>query len=311
MLTQAYRWAFLLLSVFCFLGTGYILLEDVIQHHAPVTTDHVLTAMVFFATLGAGHAFFPVLRAGRVIMGLGLGIVCLFGTFTVVSGSAGRTAKATYAKEAEVARRLAEYENVGAMIKTAQAERSKLSSSFAVECGSGQGVRCKGLKTALEEKDDHIRVLQARQDLIPLPPPPNAEIKYLAEVLTIFVGVPQAQIEKALGLIFPLSRAAMMELATLIFFGLAVGHPRRQQQVQEEPKKLVAVDTPLLSVEPDTPTLAVLKAAGRPLTNKELAERLRVSEGYASKLVNALLEEGKIEKKVQGREVFISPVSEA
>lgn len=305
---------FLGLGILLAFGTGYVLLEDVFKHGASVTTEHVMTALVLLVTLAAGHAFWPALRALKVMTALVLALVFAGGTFMSVAGSAGRAAKVLQHAEAEVAKIDDARKDAVDQLKTARADRAALQKSFNTECGSGRGVRCDGLKTALNTADDTIRLREARLDLIKPAEPANGEFKYMGEVFALFMNSPQATIEKALALVGPLAKASVLELATLAFLSLGLGHKTVPKQPTSKVREEVATPEVIEAAEPlqltwdPTPILVALEAAKRDMTNNELAEQVGVSKGYMSKLVGALVNEGLVTKQYVGREVRISLV---
>lgn len=83
-------------------GTAYVLFEDVVRHHAPITTAHVLTGLALVATIAAGHYVLPEAKAGRWLQAIGLAVLFLGGTAYIVTMSGARNAEAAAAKTAQV-----------------------------------------------------------------------------------------------------------------------------------------------------------------------------------------------------------------
>lgn len=298
--THVRSWPLLALGGVFAVGTTYVVLDDVRQG-AAFTTDHVMTVLVIIGTLAAGHCFWPAVRETRLMSALGLALVFLGGTYFCVSGSAGRSAKVSVHAEAEANKVTDAYTATAADLKDARLERTKRSGEFAKQCATGEGVRCKGLKKALEDTDDQIRLLQVRLDGLKPAEPANAERRYNAELLSLFVKAPVDQIEKAIGLVTPIAKALVLELATIVFLSLALGHkvvprtaPPSTGQKQLPPPREVPVEDPVI---------AALRERGS-LTNQELADVLGVQKGTASKAVSARAD--LLHRERDGRHVRIS-----
>jgi uncharacterized membrane protein len=92
----------------------------------------------------------------------------------------------------------------------------------------------------------------------------------------------------------------MLEVATIVFLGLGLGHKTVSASTQPKPVTATTVS------EPETldPVIAALMKAKRPVTNDELAALLGITKGTASRKVAAL--NGVIRKDRVGREVAIS-----
>ena len=297
--TYVRSWGFLGLGIAFALGTGYILLEDVFQHGAKFETDHLLTIMMIVGTLVAGHNFFPALMSGRLFLALGCAVVFLGGTLICVSGSAGRAAKVLMLHDAIASKDNDAFADVKSDLQTARSDRKSLAAQLAKECGTGNGVKCQGYKKALEEKDDYIRLLQVRLDGLKPSAPANGDIKYFSDAIVLLWNAPREWVEKMISTLQPLAKAALGEVATLLFFGFAFGH-RKAEKIEEKEEVEVRGFLPA-----PTPEMAVLQAASGPLSNGEFAKRLRVSPGYASKIIERLAQQGIVEKEKIGREVAI------
>lgn len=287
------------------LGTTYVILDDV-RHGAAFTTDHVMTVLVIVGTLAAGHMFWPTVRSLRLFSALGLLLVFAGGTFFCVSGSAGRSAKVLQHQEAIASKVTDARSDAVAELKKAREARSILSVNYAKECSTGRAHRCEGLKAALETADRQVYLYEARLDGLQPTERANGELRYTAELVALVVPAKVDEIEKALGLITPLAKALILELATIVFFGLGLGHTKvsRTQQLPVTIGEVKALPAPQQEAITKDPVVKALQKAGRPLTNNELADAVGVVKSTASKRVNARPD---LFRKVQvGREVRIS-----
>jgi len=71
--------------------TAFVLLSDVIQHGAPVTTKHVMTLAVLSGTVYFGHVLWRELRAWRVGTAFGCAVLFLAITHVPVPADHERT----------------------------------------------------------------------------------------------------------------------------------------------------------------------------------------------------------------------------
>src|SRR5262249_47235048 len=159
-------WGAILLGGIFALGTAYVLFADM-RSLADITTDHVTTGLVLVGTIAAGHMFWPAARGGRDLGALGLLALFVSGTFICVTGSAGRSAEISQKKEAEANKVNGGREATEADLKKAKADREDLSTKAALECASGEGPKCKGLRSLVEYADSHVALLQVRFDDLP------------------------------------------------------------------------------------------------------------------------------------------------
>jgi hypothetical protein len=282
------------------LGTAYVLFADV-RSLADITTDHVMTGLVLVGTIAAGHMFWPAARGGRLLAALGLAILFVSGTFICVTGSAGRSAEVSQRKEAEAKKVNGGREAAETDLKKAKTERDTLTTNAAQQCSSGPGPRCKGARALLEMADSHIAILEVRLDDMHPEQQVNGGLAHAAKVFALVVPAQPQQIEMALVLLWPFAKAMMLEVATIVFLGLGLGHKTVSSSSVAKPVTVATVSEPETEVDP---VIAALRRVKRPVTNDELAAILGVTKGTASRKVAAL--NGVIRKDRVGREVAIS-----
>lgn len=275
------------------LGTAYVLFEDVVRAGAPVTTDHVITALVLVGTIASGHYLVPVWEARRWVLSAGLSALFAAGTFICVTGSASRSAEHSAEKTAVVSSVNEARTVLADALKTAQSERSQLWRDMSSECATGRGKRCDGARSSLAFADQHIAEIE--RDLAAAAPArvADAGLKHAARVFAFASQLPETEIENALLLLWPFARAIVLELATIVFMGLGLGH-----QAKETP------ETKETAQETAPEIMKTLKKLGKPVTNDELARAMGVSKGHASKMVAKL--SGQVTKTRQGRHVAIA-----
>jgi hypothetical protein len=302
--TTIRSWPAMALGGIFALGTTAVILDDVRQG-AEFTTDHVMTVLVILGTIAAGHMFWPAIKTLRLMSAVGLALVFVGGTYFCVSGSAGRSAKVLMHREAEATKVLDARKDVENELKKAREARAALSATYAKECAGGLGPRCKGLKEALATADDQVRLYEVRFDGLKPSEQANGELRYTAELVALIVKAPVQEIEKAIGLITPLAKALILELATIVFFGLGFGHTKVSKISTPPPSgELKSLPAPKQEVVIVDPVVEALRKAKRPVTNDELADLLSVSKAQASKLVSA--RDGMLRRERVGRTVAIS-----
>lgn len=285
------------------IGTLAVLFWDV-RAPSDITTDHVMTLAMLVVTIAAGHYWLPAVRQKRVLPAIGLAVLFFARTFVCVTGSAGRGAEVADRKAAAATQVNAARKDAQQQLATAREKREDLAERFVRECGSGKGAKCKGMREALDAQDSHVAVLQVRLDGLQPEQQANVRLKHAARVFAFFrQGADVKRIEEGLELTWPFALALIMELGTIVFLGLGLGHA--QQAAPAIGSRAAMMSGKLSGPEIDAArVLEVLQVLGRPVTNAELAAAMGVSAGECSKRVAAC--NGAIVKHRIGRAVAIS-----
>ena len=217
------RFGAIALGALCALGAAGILLED-IRHSGEITIDHGLSLIVIAGTIAAGH--FAVGEARRWRLPTAAALALLFGVGSVfcVSTTAGRTAALSQSMTAA-----ADAANEGRKLLLAELAQAKMQLGLAqtqvgVECKTGFGPKC----TAWQGRERAYQALirETGDKLAKLPPDRIGDMKLqnTAAVLAALTGGDRARIEPALGLILPLIPALFLELGSILFLGIGLGH---------------------------------------------------------------------------------------
>ena len=275
------------------LGTAYVLFNDV-QGLAGISVDHVMTALVLVGTIASGHLIWPMLRHWRT-WGSAAGLALLFvsGTWYMVTGSAGRNAVATAAKVAGVdtandERKRADRDLVEAKRRYAAALEAETG-----ECASGAGARCKARRETTAERRADVEKAEATLRNAPPERIANGGTKYAADVLAIFVPADPERIERALDLTGPFVKAMFLEIATLVFLGIGLGHGRRMLPTRpatvatpappkpraRQPRKVLGTrvaSAAIATVAAPTATVVAFPGRGQPLQPASKAEALLI-----------------------------------
>lgn len=301
-------------------GTGYVLFSDVTRWHQ-VTVDHVMTLLVLIGTIASGHMIWQQVRQWRVLPAAGLAVLFLAGTAYCVTTSAGRNAEATLAKESVIAKANAERERAQRDYDEAKRRYNAALEAEEAECATGEGPKCLSRRSTTQERRHDYELASERLRAAPPPRVENAGIKHAAAVFAALPGVTAGEqtIERGLALFGPFIKALFLEVACIVFLGLGLGHrPRpasapataapapaaelveiRERFFDPEPvppapapvppkgprrsRKRRQALGPNVVVFSKHPVVKALEDAGRPLTNRQLARAMAVSDGEASK----------------------------
>src|SRR5215831_16421450 len=228
------------LGILLAIGTIIVLFWDV-RAPADITTDHVMTLAMLVVTIAAGHYWLPAVQQRRVLPAIGLAVLFVAGTFVCVTGSAGRGAEVAQRK-AEAAGNINEArKEVADQLAKARADRALLSTAMIKECASGEGPKCRGARASVEYADSHITILEVRKNDMAPEQEANVRLKHAARVFAFFnPSADVRRIEQGLELIWPFALALIMELGTIVFLGLGLGHESRRAVSVAEPLEAVS-----------------------------------------------------------------------
>ena len=271
----------------------WLLLEHALA--APGTSSALIASVPFVTvTLAAIPSLMEAcLRARAPLKALGLLLV--FGLLVGYSlpqaiGRAGevRDVKIAEAKASHRPLRLLQEELRRALVRVDDADRE-----VKRECTGGFGPKCDGWQRTMAERQ--ARADQLTGDIAKLAPPKigASDAPRIAAVLGIS--------EAAVNLYQPLFLPVAMELGVWVLLWLAFS-PTMMREVPRSVSELPKPAT--VPARPADPVVDALAAAGRPLSNQELAQALGVSEGQAVKLVAR--RQHLIRKDRDGRQVAIS-----
>jgi hypothetical protein len=254
----------------------------------------------------------------RVLPAIGLAVLFVAGTFVCVTGSAGRGAEVAQRKAAAAGNINEARREVADQLAKARADRALLAAAMAKECASGEGPKCRGARASVEYADSHIAILEVRKNDMAPEQEANVRLKHAARVFAFFnPGADARRIEQGLELIWPFALALIMELGTIVFLGLGLGHERRGALSVAELAETVSKRSAAATVSnsatvsrkqcglgENAEVVTALRSADRPLTNGQLAALMGVTKGEASKRRKRVAHLLKTERR--GREVRVS-----
>jgi hypothetical protein len=309
--TTIKSWPAITLGGLFAIGTAYVMFSDV-RSLADFTFDHSTTALILIGTVAAGHMIWPRLKSWRTwLQAVGLAVLFVAGTWYCVTASAGRNAEATAAKVAGVDVANAERARLARALVDADEAHKKARDAETKECATGAGKKCLAARetTAKRKADAADAELAFRK--APHEKIANGGTKHAAQVFALMLPASPVAIEHAIGLLTPFAKALFLEIATLIFLGIGLGHRQvpavSSVSTVSEPKGL-SFERPYTDEEIEELT-RVLNGMGQPLTNDEVAAALRISKSEASKRVQKAVDAGKVVKLKTGRFNAISLVA--
>ena len=216
------------LGILFALGTCYVLFNDVTSLDK-VSVDHVMTLLVLVGTIASGHMIWPQIRQifrhpGCVVSAIGLAILFASGTFYCVTTSAGRNAEATSAKVANVVTSNGDRQRAALDLDEAKKRYKAALNAEEGECGSGEGGRCISRRKTTAARRAEIEAAEATLRAAPAERIVNGGTKHAAATLAIVLPAGAETIEHALDLLSPFVKALFLEIATLVFLGIGLGH---------------------------------------------------------------------------------------
>ena len=223
--TSVRSWVALLLGAIFACGTAYVLFSDV-RSPADISIDHVNTGLVLLGTVAAGHYFGIALRTFKLLLAIGCAVLFVAGTFVCVVGSASRGAELNQKHTAEAHKINAQRETTERELIKARNDREQLSRDFRASVHRAKAKSARVSNPLSSTLDSHLAILQVRLDRLQPEQPPNGGLRHASEVFAFLLNAEPSKIERGLVLASPFAKALILELATIIFFGLALGHSK-------------------------------------------------------------------------------------
>lgn len=322
----------LALGIFFTAVTARTILDDV-WNGAPFTVSHLQAAAALVAAIASGHMILPTIKQGRIPAALGLALIFATSTGYIVVSAGARNAEVAGVKGQDIAARNNERRSAATVLAKAEAEtRTKDASATdairaaALECASGEGIKCRGKKATREDAKDALTKAKEAETLVRgkmlvLGPFEQEHAGYHHVARTFeAVGFGSAtKTEPMLELVMPFVLVLISEVATLVFMSMAFGHRKPSVSTVSKPTETEETggggkpETPRLRlVQPEDHELKALRTAlvGRgAMTNDELAAAMQITKGEASKRVAKAQAMGLVSKSRVGKTVAISYAS--
>lgn len=261
--TTVRSWGAIALGGFFASVTGYVLFEDV-MHGAQITTGHLQTLAALVGAIAAGHMAWPALRKRETFLqGVMLVVLALACTAYITVTSGARNAETAGNKVAAIQAANTVREREMALLKQAEAMHTDASRRLAIECATGLGKNCRGVKATIEVYDAAIKGHLATIANLPAPKVASG-YAHAARVLNSW-GL--AATDEWLSLNMPFVVVLIAELGTIAFLHLGLGHAKIPEPVwkDEDVAPIPEEDDKVLSF-----CKAFKKANGRPPTIPEV-----------------------------------------
>lgn len=316
MTTTVKSWPAITLGGLFAAGTAYVMFSDV-KSPAEFTFDHSTTALILIGTVAAGHMIWPRLKSWRTwLQAFGLAVLFVTGTWYCVTSSAGRNAEATAAKVSAVDVANAERGRLArALVDAAEAHR-KARDAETAECATGAGKKCIAARETTAKRKSEAADAELAFRKAPHEKVANGGTKHAAQVFALLLPASPVAIEHAIGLLMPFAKALFLEIATLIFLGIGLGHRKVSVasvesvpvSVPAETPRALSFERPLTDDEVEQ-IRKLLEGRSKPVTNDELAAMAGVTKSEMSKRVAKAEAAGKVVKFRAGRFNQISLVA--
>ncbi len=330
----------IVVGVFFFGVTGYVILEDFFRYGNAFSTRHLMAAAVLIGTIFFGHKFYAEYKEGRCLPALGCALLTLLGLSFEVLSSAGRSGevisnRVLTASAANAPREIA--------LRDVSETKDRYDAALATEgklCASLVETWVPHLKTYKKVYDESPSCKAARINTIvrrtqydeakiavsKLPPTQaaNGDIAAAADLLSRipFIGGDAKSLEATLTLLIPFVLSVFCGISTIVSFAIGLGHKAVPAPV--EGGKLLAAPDPVaglmttdkwaLSVNARRVKLSdsqmLLKAChqiGRPASNEELAIAQGITAGENTKRRQACEVLGLLKVEKNGKFLAISP----
>ena len=303
-----------------------------------------MTGLVLVGTISSGHMFWQQLQGWRVLPCIGLAVLFVAGTLYCVIASAARNAEVGVGKALEIVSSNEQRHRLESEITLAQQDARKAKAAASKDCATGEGPVCRSLTKLATQADSHYWLLVGRLASSKPEQSANPGLQHAARVFAIFVHADPATIARGLELVAPFLKAIFLEVATVVFFGIGLGHsilaknasngnhPATGNEMEtvgrvdrfvsvsrtvfrkqpRQPRQLaIAERAPFEDLRPpsldDAETVVnALRPLYRPVNNDELAGIMGVTKGEASRRATVAFEKGLIIRQRLGRHVAIS-----
>lgn len=207
-----------------------ILWQDVLMAGAKPTLDHFLMIAIVAITITVGHLAIHGRTKGAF---LGFGFIFVLGLALTVYTSVGRQAEVsdTASKRAEVV--AAERSRIMALRTRAEAMQQEATARLAVECRTGKGTRCDGIKATVDVYAAAVKGHDA--DLAKLPVIVNAaRSSRFADVMELG-GLSREKTQHVAYLLEPFAYSLFFELCAIVAFGFGFGGRRPAKVANDNP----------------------------------------------------------------------------
>jgi hypothetical protein len=237
------RLAWLALGAFFAGLTGRVLLWEV-HSFSELQAEHYLTIGAIVGAIAAGVFFGPMLRAGKLLSALGLGLAFTAATSYCLIGSAGRGDEAAFERNAKARQVNEERERLQRDLAESKLRYQAAVDAETAECSGGAGPKCIAKRQTTAQRRLDLEADTIRANEMKAEARENGKLKRAAELVSFFGRVEIATAERGLALLWPFVPPLVAELLTIVFLHHAFafrGPPRRRR---ERPESGTIADSP-------------------------------------------------------------------
>lgn len=299
-------------------GSLVILLGDVLLTPQAWTRYHVLTLLMVGGTIAAGHLIGTAWRARTWIAGAGFAALFVAGTALVVIQSVGRQAETTEtatltvtAHNDEIVRMKAQAQDLRQTLAYARPGRNAECESAPDPLPKKGWPECRRKRASVAALEETLAKAERRLSEIGAPAPVAPKADKVAEILGL-LGLDRAKAKAGFMLIEPFLWTLFFEIGAIVSLGFSFRHGAAvvvlagndNSMPGPRPGALVPVQA-VTEADHLSGVVTVLRRAGRPVNNQELARMLGVSDATAHRRTEDAIAAGLVTKVRDGRQMAI------
>lgn len=241
------------LVVFTFFGglTARVLLWDV-HSVDDLTVDHYMIIGSMIGAIVSGLFCWPMLKQGKILIGLGLGVACIVTTGFCFISSGGRADDLAFQRNATARQINQDRDRAQRNRDEARRRYDTALEAETAECSGGAGPKCKAKRETTQERRSDFEVSELLLQQSKPEQRENAKLKRAAQIIGLITRSTEDDAERALAIVWPFLPPFSCELLTIIFGHLAFCIRWGFSQRREEPEK-PTVSEPTVSPQKPKP----------------------------------------------------------
>lgn len=295
-------------------GSLVILLGDVLLNPTAWSRYHVLTLLMVGGTIAAGHLIGTATRARSVFAAAGFAVLFIAGTALVVIQSVGRQAETTEtatltvtAHNDEIVRLKAQAQDLRQTLSYARPDRNRECIGAPDPLPPKGWPECRRKRASVAAIEEQLAKAETRLSSLGAPAPVAPKADKVAEVLALF-GANRDAAKAGFQLLEPFLWTLFFEIGAIVSLGFAFRHGSRvvTRAGNDNDRARAPVPEPETVEDPLDNVVVALRQAGRPVSNRELAQITGLSEATVHRRVNDLVGCGRAVRERDGRQRAIS-----
>lgn len=311
----------------CTAGTLVILLGDALLTPMAWTRYHVLTLLMVGGTIAFGHLIGTAWRARSWFAAAGCAVLFIAGTALVVIQSVGRQAETTEmaqltvtAHNDEIARLKAQAADLRQTLAYARPGRNAECEGAPDPLPARGWPECRRKRASVAALEESLAKAEARLSELGAPAPVAPKADKVADILAL-LGLDRVKARAGFMLIEPFLWTLFFEIGAIVSLGFAFRHTvavvvragndnlpsatASPTAVGPGPEPGASLPAGGAGQDHLDDVVTVLRRAGRPVSNRELARMLGVSEATAYRRTEEAMAAGLATKGRDGRQMAI------